>query len=368
MKVALVYDRVNKWGGAERVLLALHKIFPTAPIFTSVYESRRAEWANKFIVKTSFLQKIPFARKSHEYLATFMPVAFESMIFDDYDVVISVTSEAAKGIMTKPETLHISICLTPTRYLWSGYKDYFKSKILKTVAAPAVRYLRQWDLFASSKADYIVAISKTVQNRIKRFYGRESVLIYPPLQLLSKSAKNTKSHGYFLVVSRFVSYKRIDIAIEAANKLKLPLKIVGSGAQWKKLKAMAGPTVEFIGHVSDKELINYYKHCKALIFPGLEDFGLTMVEAQSFGKPVIAYRGGGAEEIVIEGKTGEFFDEQTSESLVKTLKKFNKTRYNKNDCIENSMRFSFKNFKNEFLSFLRKAMLEFKSDKEIIYQ
>lgn len=368
MKVALVYDRVNKWGGAERVLLALHKIFPSAPIFTSVYESRRALWASKFIVKTSFLQKVPFARRSHEYLATFMPVAFETMTFDDYDVVISVTSEAAKGIMTKPDTLHISICLTPTRYLWSGYKDYFKSNILKTIANPAVKYLRQWDLFASSKADYIVAISKTVQDRIKRFYGRESTLIYPPLELQSRSIKNTKSHGYFLVVSRFVSYKRIDIAIEAANKLKLSLKIIGSGAQRKKLRAIAGPTVEFIGHVSDNELVNYYKHCKALIFPGLEDFGLTMVEAQSFGKPVVAFRGGGAEEIIIEGKTGEFFEEQNSESLVKTLKKFNKKRYNKDDCIENSMRFSFKNFKNEFLSFLRNAMLEFKSDKEIIYQ
>lgn len=368
MKVALVYDRVNKWGGAERVLLALHKLFPSAPIFTSVYESGRAQWASKFIVKTSFLQKIPLARKSHEYLATFMPVVFESMTFDGYDVVISITSEAAKGIITKPETLHISICLTPTRYLWSGYKEYFKSNILKTIAYPAIMYLRRWDLFASQKADYIIAISKTVQDRVRFYYGRESTLIYPPLLLSSRSVKKVRSKGYFLVVSRLVSYKRIDLAVCAANKLGYPLKIIGVGSEENNLRKIAGSTVEFLGYVPDQELIYYYKHCKALIFPGLEDFGLTMVEAQSFGKPVVAFRGGGAKEIVVEGRTGEFFDEKNPKSLVKALKKFNKKRYNRDDCIENSMRFSFNNFKREFLSFLKKSVLEFKTEKEIIYQ
>lgn len=230
-----------------------------------------------------------------------MPVAFEQFSFSEYDLVISLTSEAAKGIFTKPGTKHICYCLTPTRYLWSGYDEYFKNPALRMLAAPAVSYLRKWDKIASKRPDAIVAISKEVKKRIKKYYDLDSVVIYPPVDMRGqvtsnkKQVKNKKS-DYFLIVSRlskFTKYKRIDLAIQACNELKLPLKIIGVGNWKKELQKMAGPTIEFLGEVDDETLRSYYQNCRALIFPALEDFGLTVIEAQKFGKPVIAFRGGG---------------------------------------------------------------------------
>ena len=190
MKVALVYDRVNKWGGAERVIIALRKIFPDSVLFTSVYKEDRASWARKIPVKTSFLQKIPFASSHHEVFATLMPVAFESFDFSDFDLVISLTSEAAKGIITKPQTKHISIILTPTRYLWSGHKDYFSNPIFRIIIWPVVSYLRFWDKIAARRPDKLIAISETVQSRIKKYYGLESEVIYPPLMMRPLNSKS----------------------------------------------------------------------------------------------------------------------------------------------------------------------------------
>ena len=346
MKVALVYDRVNKWGGAERVLLALSKIFPKADLFTSVYNKKKAGWADVFNIKYSFLQKFPLAKSSHEFYASLMPIAFESFNFDSYDLVISVTSEAAKGIITKPKTLHICYLLTPTRYLWSGYDDYFRNSILRFFSKPAISYLRFWDKIAAKRPDRYIAISTEVKNRIKKYYGEESEIIYPPL-MISQSNTNKKTGDFFLVVSRFVYYKRVDIAIRAFNKLNLPLKIVGSGAEGKNLKRIAKSNIEFLGDLTDEKLSYYYKNCKALIFPGLEDFGLTMVEAQSFGKPVIAFKGGGALDIIEEGTTGEFFSEQTPESIIKSMEIFNSKGYNSKLCRKNALRFSFEAFRNQ---------------------
>lgn len=379
MKTAIVYDRVNKWGGAERVLLALHKIFPDAPLYTSVYNAKNAPWAKSFSVTPSFLQSVPYARDHHEFFAPFMPVAFESFSFDEYNLVISVTSEAAKGILTKTGTKHICICLTPTRYLWSGYDEYFRNPLFKIITKPLVSYLRKWDTMAAQRPDQMIAISETVQDRIKQYYDRDSHVIYPPSQFTVHSSQFTvkkkpekhvssreprtvnseRENGYFLIVSRLsklTAYKRVDLAIKAANKLKVPLKIVGTGRDLDYYKQMAGETVEFVGEVSDSKLSEYYKHCKALIFPGVEDFGLVMVEAQAHGKPVIAYRAGGAMEIVQEGKTGEFFDEQTVESLIDVLKSFDITVYNKTECIKNSKRFSFEVFEKEMRKEVQKLM------------
>lgn len=189
MKVALVYDRINKWGGAERVLLKLHKIFPTAPLYTSVYNKETAAWAKVFDIKTSFLQYFPFAKTHHELYALLMPLAFESFSFEEYDLVISVTSEAAKGIISSGKTKHICYILTPTRYLWSGYKDYFKDLFVKTISYPFVWYLRTWDIIAASRVDNYVAISNEVQKRVKKFYDRESVVVYPPVTIKDFSIK-----------------------------------------------------------------------------------------------------------------------------------------------------------------------------------
>lgn len=343
MKVALVYDRVNKWGGAERVIIALRKMFPDSVLFTSVYKKDKASWARKIPVVSSFLQRIPFASSYHEALALLMPLAFESFNFDEFDLVISVTSEAAKGIITKPGTRHICICLTPTRYLWSGYEEYFENKLLRIVSMPVVAYLRFWDKIASLRPDTMIAISENVAARIKKYYGLVSPVIYPPLMI--KNFKYKPYDGkYFLVVSRLVPYKRIDLAIQAANKLKLKLKIIGVGSELEKLQAISGPTIEFLSSVSDDELKKQFAGCRALIFPGVEDFGLTMVEANAAGKPVIAFRAGGATEIIVEGKTGVFFDRQSSVSLVQVLKKFRQTRYNTITCKKNAKRFSFEQF------------------------
>lgn len=365
MKIALVYDRINKWGGAERILLLLHEMFPDAPVYTSVYDPVAAPWAKDLDVRTSFLERIPYARSHHEFFALLMPIAFESFDFDSYNLVISLTSEAAKGIFTKPQTRHVCICLTPTRYLWSEYETYFPSKFSRWILTPVINYLRKWDETASSRPDRIIAISKTVQDRIEKYYERGSEIIYPPLFLNQESPRelfgNTQDEysgqkrfmnqgrgkSYFLVVSRlsrFTPHKKIEIAIKAANKLKLPLKVVGGG-DISHFKKMAGKTVEIVGKVTDKELEQYYINCMALIFPGIEDFGLVMVEVQAFGKPVIAYRGGGATEIVQEGKTGEFFNDPSISSLVSCLQRFDATVYNKKDCIENAMRFSVAEFK-----------------------
>jgi glycosyltransferase involved in cell wall biosynthesis len=348
MRVALVYDRVNKWGGAERILLALHQIFPDAPLFTSVYNQKSAPWAKVFNIKTSFLQKFPFASSLHEFYAPLMPIAFESFNFEDFDLVISLTSEAAKGIITKPQTLHICLCLTPTRYLWSGYEDYFKNPLIRFLSKPVVGYLRYWDKIASQRPDIYLAISTEVKNRIKKYYQRTSEIILLPVDSL-KEVRDRVNEDYYLIVSRLVYYKRIEIAIKAFNTLGIKLKIVGMGSEEQNLKSIAGENIEFLGNLKDEKLSVYYKSCKGLIFPGREDFGLVMVEAQSFGKPVLAFRGGGAMDIIKEGVTGEFFESQTEESLVTAMEKFINKRYNAKLCIQNAEKFSFDNFNQSLM-------------------
>lgn len=354
-RIALVYDRVNKWGGAERVLLALHELFPKAPLYTSVYHKENAPWAKVFSIKPTFLQRFSMVISSHERFPFLMPIAFESFSFDDYDIVISVTSEAAKGIVTSSKTVHICYCLTPTRYLWSGYAEYFSNAIFRILALPFVFYLRAWDVSAAQRPDVIIAISREVKERIKHFYKRDAVVIYPPLTFTAK--KNTKIDGdgaYFLIVSRLVPYKKIQIAIQACNKLKLSLVIVGAGTEENNLRRIAGSTITFISNLTDEELVRYYKGCRALIFPGSEDFGLTVVEAQSFGKPVIAYKGGGALETVVSGKTGEFFYPHSSTALIKILKDFDQRRYKEKDCRTQAKKFAKENFTREFLLELSK--------------
>lgn len=351
MKVALVYDRVNKIGGAERILEVLHKIFPNAPLYTAVYNPKTAPWAKKFKVIPSFLQKFPLAKSRHEAFPYFMPIAFESFNFDEYDIVISVTSEAAKGIITKPKTLHLCYCLTPTRYLWSGYKDYFKSPIFRFFSSPLVSYLRYWDKVAAQRPDVYLATCENVKRRIKKYYHRESEVVYPPIdteKLIPNHQQSTEHQPYFLLVSRLVSYKKIDVVIQAFNLLGLPLKIIGTGVEEERLKRMAKKNIEFLGQLTDKELIGYYQKCRALVFPQEEDFGLVPLEAQACGKPVIAYRGGGALETVIPGKTGDFFSPQTAEALVLKLKSFKATEYRADDCRKQAEKFGKEIFKKKF--------------------
>lgn len=363
MKVALVYDRVNKFGGAERVLLALHEIWPEAPLFTSVYHSKGAPWAKDFQVIPSFLQKFPWARTHHEFYPFLMPLAFEGFTFDDFDVVISITSEFAKGIITKPKTLHICYCLTPTRYLWSGYWDYFSSTARQLASLPAISYLRRWDQIAAQRVDEYLAISENVKRRIKKYYGRNSAVIYPPVDTEKFKIKNAKckieikNSKFFLVVSRLVPYKRVDIVIEAFNQLGLPLKVIGDGMSRVSLQKIAKKNIEFLGqNLTDKKVLRYYQDCQALVFAGREDLGLVSLEAQACGRPVIAFMGGGLPETVIEGETGIFFEKQTPDSLIKSLKKFESLRFKAEDCRKQAMKFNVKIFKKKFKEYVETSL------------
>jgi len=354
MKVAIVYDRVNKWGGAERVLENLHKIFPDAPLFTSVYNKKSAAWAKVFPdIKTTFLQRLPLIKSNHEFFATFMPIAFESFDFSDYDLVISVTSEAAKGIITQPKVKHICYCLTPTRYLWSHSEIYQKNPIFKFVSSPFYRYLKRWDLIAAQRPDVLIAISAAVKERIKTYYLRESSVIYPPATSLkiSREIKNSK-RDYFLVVSRLVSYKRVDLAVRVFNELGYPLVVIGHGRQKTKLKLIAKKNIKFIDYVNDEVLRKYYLGAKALIVPQEEDFGIAMVEALSCATPVIAYKKGGALDIIAEDQTGIFFEKQTIKSLRETLLRFGTIKFDKGRLIKSSIRFSNSVFRKKILDFI----------------
>ena len=358
MNIALVYDRVNKWGGAERVLLALHAIWPDAPLFTAVYDKKRASWANVFDVRPSFLQHIPFARTHHEWFAWATPMAFESFLFDAFDVVISVTSAEAKNIITKPGTLHICYCLTPTRYLWSSFNEYARASKLLRFAAPT---LRRWDRIAGQRPDYYIAISQHVKVRIEKYYGRNvEAVIYPPVET-ERFQRKTEREDYFLVVSRLVPYKRIDILIEAFNSLGWPLVIIGDGTERRTLQRMAQSNIRFFHtHLTDEQLVGYYQRCRAFVFAGDEDFGIAAVEAQACGKPVIAYGSSGVAETVIDGKTGILFYEQTPQALMNALRQFTSWSYDPDDIRSHAVSFdtdSFQKIMKETVHALHKEYL-----------
>lgn len=365
MKIAIVYDRVNKFGGAERVLLALNEIFPDAPLYTAVYSPQKASWAKVFPeVIPSWLQQVPFAADRHEHFPFMMPLAFEAFNFNKYDLVISVTSEAAKGIITKPETRHLCYCLTPTRYLWSHYDFYFKKPpssfkiypLMKQLSQPIVKYLKNWDKIAASRPDYIVSISTAVQKRVKKYYHRESEVIFPPVEVDKFiPQKKVKKENYFLFVSRLVPYKRPDLAVEAFNKLGDPLIVIGEGSEKKYLKSIAKSNIKFMNHLTDEKLAGYYQRARGLIFPPEEDFGIVALEAQAAGTAVIAFKAGGALDTIKEGKTGVFFNKQSSLSIAKAVRKFEKMKFNQKDLIDNAKKYSKEEFKKKFSKFIVNA-------------
>lgn len=315
-RVAIVYDWVVKWGGAERVLLTLHEMYPDAPLYTSVYNSKTAGWAKVF-------PKIcaPKIRFDHKLFAWALPIIFESYNFDDYDLVISVTSFAAKGIITKPHTKHICICLTPTRFLWS-HVEHYKTKYF----GPLFNYLKCWDKTASNRPDKYIAISDTVKKRIKKYYDLDSQIIYPPVDTNYFVPSENPREDYFLLVGRMESYKNSRKIIEIFNELNEPLVVVGTGNEESKLKSISGRKIEFVGLVSDQKLREYYQNCKAVIFWHEEDFGIVPVEAMACGKPVIGLNHGGVAETVISSKTGILIDDKP-ESLKATILNFDSRKF-----------------------------------------
>ena len=307
MKIALVYDRVNKFGGAEQILKALHLIWPQAPLYTALYNKKTASWADTIKVKSSFLQFWPLAKSHHELYPLLTPLAFESFDFSDYDIIISITSAEAKNIITNPNTLHLCYCLTPTRYLWSHNHQYLTSpglgiwsKLAKLAFKLTINYQQKLDWIMSKRPDQYLAISSVVQKRIKKYYQQNSQIIYPPVD--TGRFNYQKPKDYYLLVSRLVPYKKVDLAIKAFNKLKIPLVIVGTGRDKKRLMSLAHPNIIFKGLTAKKELTKLYSEAKALIMPQLEDFGIVSIEAQASGKPVIAFSRGGALDTVINKK------------------------------------------------------------------
>lgn len=323
-KVALVHDWLVSRGGGERVLYDLHQMFPDAPIFTLVYDADKApDWCRECDVRTTYIQSWPGAKTHHKLLLSFMPKAWEALDLSDYDLIISSCSSCCKGVITRPDAVQICYCHSPIRYVWDLYYDYLRDA--GVVKAAAMRHLihdvRMWDYQAAQRVDLFVANSDYVGKRIKKYYGRESVTVHPASSLVPAPVRDPE--GYYLVVSRFVRYKRIDLAIEACNRMGRVLVVVGSGGEEEpRLRDLAGPTIVFAGKRTDDEIAALYAGANALLFPGIEDFGLTPVEAMSCGCPVIAYGKGGVLETVVDGETGRLFFEQTTEGLMGAINRF----------------------------------------------
>jgi glycosyltransferase involved in cell wall biosynthesis len=363
--------------GGEKCLEILCELYPDADLFTLLY---RKDQLSKTIegmkIKTSFIQNLPMASKYYRYYLPLFPAAIERFNLKGYDLVLSTSHCVAKGILPMPDALHISYCFTPMRYIWDMQFEYFKTSGLGSQGgfrgfsiSLLTNYLRLWDVASSPRVDFFIAISKYVQKRIKKFYGRESEVLYPPVNcdFFCPSAPATKEGDYFLIVTAMAPYKRVDLAIEAFNGLGKPLLIVGDGPELKGLKKRAKKNIEFLGWRNDGEVRDYYRGCKAFIFPGKEDFGITPLEAQACGKPVIAYGEGGVLETVApfpqEKATGILFHPQTAESLIEAIELFerNRDRFDPQDMRRNALSFDQTIFREKILSFVEEKYQAFQS-------
>jgi glycosyltransferase involved in cell wall biosynthesis len=357
VRVAIVHDWLIG-GGAEKVVEQLHKLYPDAPIYTSYCTP---EWRKRldYKVVTGPLQAWPFSR-----LRKFIPFLriwwFTSLKLDQFDLVISSTGAEAKGIKTSSEALHISYIHAPSHYYWSRYDTYVQSPGFG-IFDPLARFglkllvgpLRKWDLHAAQRPDFMIANSTHTQSEIKKYYGRKSTVIHPPVDInrFSKASTGKQTRKGFVIVGRQVPYKRIDLAVKACSELNLPLTVIGNGPDHSKLARTAGPSITFIDKASNEELAEVIWASEAFLFPGVDDFGIAPVEALASGTPVIAYQAGGALDYIIPGKTGEFFTEQTVDSLKEALQKFDNSKYNSLEIQKFSDRFSEENFKSKFSEF-----------------
>jgi glycosyltransferase involved in cell wall biosynthesis len=361
LKIAIVHDWLNQIGGAEGVLEALVEIFPQAPVYTSMYcpEAMPAAY-DQWDIHTTWMDRLPGIHRHHQPYLLFYPLAFGGLDLGDYDLIISNKSAFCFGVRTSSKTRHVCYCLTPTRFVWD-FETYVAREqvggMARRLVRPFLGWLRQWERAAAARADAFVAISNEVQERIRHLYDRESVIIYPPVATERFVPVPGGNHdGYFLIVSRLVPYKRIDLAVRAFTELGLPLWIGGSGRDGTRLQAMAGPNVRFLGHVPDEEMGRLMARCRAFVFPGLEDFGIAPVQAMAAGRPVIAYAGGGALDYVVEEVTGTFFHEQTSESLADAIHRFDESAFDPAAIRAHAQRFDARVFKSRIKAFVQEQM------------
>ncbi|HLC48810.1 MAG TPA: glycosyltransferase [Candidatus Andersenbacteria bacterium] len=360
MRICIIHDYLTHMGGGEHVLEALAEAFPSAPVYTLVYDQNQVHVSfDNSRIRTSFLQKFPGAARAHRYFPlALMPLAIEQFNLSQFDVIISNAHSFGKGVLVSPGTLHISYCMTPTRYAWDDSHRYVRefsgSRWFQKFAPFAISYIRMWDFLASQRVDAYVTLSRYVSRRIQKYYNRSSHVIYPPVDI-GKFSSTANEGQYYLVVSRLVPYKRIEIAIAAAENLGKRLKIAGTGPELAALQRIAGPMTEFLGFVPDALLPELYRNAKALLFPQEEDFGLTPIEAAASGVPTIAYGAGGALETIIDGTTGLFFPEQATWSLMQAMQVFEGKTWNKQVLVAHAAQFSKQRFMAEIQQFVQKA-------------
>ncbi|MBP9827122.1 glycosyltransferase [Candidatus Saccharibacteria bacterium] len=367
-RVAIVHDWLTNLGGAERVVEAMIKAFPQADIYTSVYNRAHVPIMQDVSIKTSFLQHWPLARRYHQLFPILRRYAFEQFDFSEYDVVISSSSAEAKGLITSESCLHISYIHTPTRYYWSHYNEYLDNPgfgllnpVVRWQLRRSINQSRRWDFAAAQRPDVLLANSGAVAQRIKRFYDRESQVVYPNVDTDRFSVQKLPRpdgapNRYALVVSRLIPYKRIDIAVQAARRAQMPLVVIGRGSELKRLKAMAGPDTVFLGALKDAEVTAYMQHAEVFLFPGEEDFGITPVEAMSAGVPVIAYKKGGAVETVIDNVTGVLVEHQTAEAFTKVLSGWTKYQFSSKELQEYAEKFTTQRFIDQLHTIVQQSL------------
>ncbi|MBN1815449.1 MAG: glycosyltransferase [Anaerolineae bacterium] len=358
VRLALVHDWLNQIGGAEDVLETLVEMFPHAPVYTSMYWSEGMPSAYRtWDIRTSWMDRLPGIYRRHQLYLPLYPLAFARTDLSGYDVVLSNKSGFCHAVRTGG-AVHLCYCLAPTRYVWD-FDAYADREALpaavKAALRPLVALLRRWDYQAAQRVDHFIAISHEIQTRIRRYYGRESAIIYPPVDTARFQPAPTHD-DYYLIVSRLVPYKRIDLAVRAFNQLGLPLVIAGAGRGREALEALAGPTVAFLGRVPDERLPDLFARCRAYILPGVEDFSITPVQAQAAGRPVIAYGAGGALDTVIAGKTGVFFYAPAPEALAAAVRAFDPHTIDPHACVQNAARFDTSVFKQQLMRFIEEKV------------
>lgn len=349
MKVAIIHDWLTAMGGAEKVILELHKMFPDAPVYTSVVNYENIDSKFKEIdIRTTFIQNLPFSKTKYNRYLPLFPLAFEALNLRGVDLIISSSASiGAKGVIRDSSSTHICYCHTPPRYAWDFYHEYlsYAGKMQQKVIPFLMHYLRQYDQNSSNRVDHFIANSSTVKERIKKIYRRDAEIIFPPVDV-KRFQNSIEDDGYYLVVSRLVPYKRIDLAVQACNQLNKKLIVIGNGEENEKLEHIAGPTIKLLGYQPDKIVEEYMHKCKAFLFPGYEDFGIAPVEAQACGKPVIAYGKGGAIDTIIHMRTGVLFNEQTVESLKSAIRTFENLSLNNIEIRKNAEKFSSERFQS----------------------
>ena len=364
MKVAIVHYWLVRMRGGEKVLEAICELYPDADIFTHVVNPAKiSETINNHAISTTFINNLPWSRTHYQNYLPLMPIALEQLDLSEYDLIISSESGPAKGVITRPDALHICYCHTPMRYVWDMYHEYLNRQNIfkRLLMRPLLHYMRGWDFRSAARVDHFICNSNYVAQRVKKFYRRESTVIYPPVDTKNFSPELNIEEGdqdYYLLLGQLVRYKKADVAIQAFNDLGKKLLVIGTGEQLPELKKIANSNIEFLGWQNEEKIALHLRSCKALIFPGIEDFGIVPLEAMASGTPVIAYAKGGALETVVDQTTGILFDDQSAAGLSKAVARFEtlEAQFDKKALVRHAQGFSKSRFKREMSAFINNKL------------